>query len=105
MITVNAYFLFLTINIAMFLVYGFDKLMAKNKRQRIPETFLMLGSFCFGALGSLLGMVVFNHKTSKIKFRLLVPVFLIINYWLARNDFQLIKIISQTIVDKISVLM
>ena len=104
MITLNAHFIVLTINITLFLLFGFDKLMSKRKKFRIPELVLLLGSFFLGALGSLLGMIVFNHKTSKMKFRLCVPAFLLVNYLLMRNDFMYIKMAVQTIVDKISVL-
>ena len=100
MIIEIAKYLILTINIAMFLIFGYDKLMAKRKGQRIPESFLLAGSFFFGAFGSLLGMVVFNHKTSKLKFRLTVPFFLFLNYSVFRNDFLLIKLLVQMLVAK-----
>ena len=36
----------------------------------------------FGGIGAMFGMVVFNHKTSKIKFRILIPIIAILNYLL-----------------------
>ena len=61
-------------NIVVMTVFGFDKLMAKTKGRRIRETTLLLCAFFFGGLGAMFGMVLFNHKTSKTKFRLLVPL-------------------------------
>lgn len=61
-------------NLIVMLVYGFDKFRAKRGGRRIRETSLLLVAFLLGGLGAIFGMVLFNHKTSKIKFRLLVPI-------------------------------
>jgi len=60
-------------NLIVMLIYGVDKMQAKAGGRRISEISLLLGAFCFGGLGAMFGMVLFNHKTSKIKFRMLVP--------------------------------
>jgi len=70
---------FLCWNVCVMLLYGLDKLLAKMQKRRISEKTLLIAAFLFGGAGAILGMVVFNHKTSKIKFRFWVPVFLIIN--------------------------
>ena len=57
-----AYYL-LAINAVTFIVYGIDKYKAKHNRWRIPEAFLLGAGFCCGAIGALLGMKVFRHKT------------------------------------------
>ncbi len=44
-------------------VYGMDKAKAQARRWRIPESALLLLSFCGGAAGGLLGMLLFRHKT------------------------------------------
>lgn len=70
-------------NLAVFFVYGLDKLFAKNGLRRIREKTLIILSYLFGAVGAMFGMIVFNHKTSKIKFRILVPVSVAFNVVLA----------------------
>lgn len=66
-------------NAAVFTIYGLDKLFAVSKKQRISELCLALSAVFMGALGAALGMIVFNHKTSKKKFRFLVPAALLLN--------------------------
>ncbi len=66
-------------NVLTFFLYGWDKLCAKQHWRRIPESVLIGFSFLMGALGALFGMVIWNHKTSKMKFRLLVPFSVILN--------------------------
>lgn len=71
----NLYFILLIWNLIVMLVYGIDKIKARRRRNRISERILILFSFLFGGLSAMFGMVVFNHKTSKIKFRICVPLF------------------------------
>ena len=59
-------------------VYGVDKWLAKMQRRRISETTLLLCTFLLGGYGATLGMILFNHKTSKMKFRLLVPLAMLV---------------------------
>ena len=66
-------------NILLFLLYGFDKYRAKNSRRRISEKTLLLSAFFQGAIGAMFAMIIFNHKTSKVKFRFLIPLFVIEN--------------------------
>ena len=66
-------------NIVVFFMYGADKLYAKNKSDRIKESTLILCAFLFGSAGALLGMKLFNHKTRKTKFKILVPAAFILN--------------------------
>ena len=61
-------------NIIVFFMYGIDKLKAKRSKWRINENALIVSAFLFGGIGAALGMIVFNHKTSKTKFRILVPI-------------------------------
>ena len=66
-------------NILTFFLYGWDKLCAKQHWRRIPENVLIGCSFVMGASGALFGMVIWNHKTSKMKFRLLIPFSVVLN--------------------------
>ncbi len=68
----------LLINIIAFVMYGIDKSKAKHGKWRIPEATLIGVAALGGSLGALLGMLVWHHKTKKWKFRILVPVFLIL---------------------------
>ena len=69
----------LTWNIIVMLTYGIDKIKAKKGRRRISEASLLLIAFLFGGIGAMFGMILFNHKTSKIKFRILVPLAVVLS--------------------------
>lgn len=51
------------VNIVAFIMYGIDKKRAINGEWRIRERTLLLIGFFGGAVGSLVGMKVFRHKT------------------------------------------
>ena len=67
------------VNLLAFALYGIDKLKAKKGAWRIPESTLLLVAFLGGSLGALLGMELFRHKTKHAKFKVLVPLFLILH--------------------------
>mgnify|MGYP003294755581 CR=1 FL=1 len=73
----------LLVNIVAFAAYGIDKRKAQKGRWRIPESTLLLLAFFGGAIGALMGMRVFHHKTKHWKFKILVPLFLILQFALA----------------------
>lgn len=59
------------INLFSFLLYGFDKIESikqLKEPKRISELNLLLASFIGGTLGSLLAMLLFRHKISKVPF-------------------------------------
>ena len=62
-----------------FLLYGADNRRARKGRWRVSEKTLLLCALLMGAPGAIAGMRVFRHKVRKWKFKLLVPVCLIIN--------------------------
>lgn len=62
------------VNITAFILYGRDKKKAERHEWRTRESTLLLSAFLGGGIGSLLGMQVFHHKTKKWKFRILVPL-------------------------------
>lgn len=67
------------INIVSFLLFGLDKYLAIKNKNRISEISLFFLMFIGGPIGSLLGMLIFHHKTRKIKFY--IYVFLSILLW------------------------
>ena len=71
------------------LIYGADKLLAKLQKRRIREAVLLSCAFLLGGCGAMFGMVLFNHKTSKLKFRILVPLFALLGvlavWWFCFN--------------------
>ncbi len=46
-----------------FILYGVDKFKAKRNLWRIKESVLLLFGFLGGAVGALIGMNLFHHKT------------------------------------------
>lgn len=58
-----------SINVAAFLAFGWDKLCAENKRRRTPESYLLLLALLGGAAGAIAGQQLFRHKTRKEPFR------------------------------------
>ena len=63
------------INLAAFVMFGADKWKAIRDQWRIPEKVLLLAALCGGSIGAFAGMQVFRHKTKHWKFKILVPLF------------------------------
>lgn len=61
------------VNLAAFILYGYDKSCAKKNKRRIPEKTLLFWAWIGGSVGAFLGMRIFHHKTLKPKF-FVVPV-------------------------------
>lgn len=74
----GAYY-YLFINIITFYLYWDDKKRAKKGKWRIPENTLLLFALIGGSIGALAGMKVFHHKTRHWKFKILVPLFLVLH--------------------------
>ena len=64
------------VNLAAFIVYGWDKRLAVRERYRISEKTLILLALFGGSIGSLAAMHLFHHKTRKKKFAWGVPAIL-----------------------------
>ena len=64
-------------NLYAFILMGIDKRKAIKDVRRISEKTLLTACGLFAALGGLIGMQVFHHKTRKLKFKLGVPLMLI----------------------------
>lgn len=61
-------------NLQCFLLMGWDKRCARRGKWRISEKALFLSAACFGALGGVLGMRIFRHKTKHWTFQLFFPL-------------------------------
>ena len=68
----------LVMNIVAFAAFAIDKRRARRGAYRISEKTLLTLSACFGALGALLAMPIFRHKTRHKIFFLCVPLLLIV---------------------------
>ena len=55
-----------------------DKIRAMERRYRIPESVLLLISIIGGSIGSIAGMLLFRHKIRRAKFRIGLPLILIV---------------------------
>lgn len=66
-------------NAAVFMLYGIDKWCAKNDKWRISEKTLIGAAFLMGAVGAILGMKTFRHKTKKKMFSALVALAFLVN--------------------------
>ena len=69
--------LIIIISLLTYAAYAYDKRCAIKHQERVPEKTLLLLAFIGGAPGALLAMKVKHHKTRKLKFRICVPLFLI----------------------------
>lgn len=56
------------ISLVTFILYGADKRRAVKGKWRVPEKVLLSLSFFGGAIGGVLGMIIFRHKTKKAAF-------------------------------------
>ena len=75
-------YLIIGINLLSFILMGIDKLKAIKNTYRISENTLLLISIIGGGIGTLIGMILFHHKTKKLKFQILVPISILINIYL-----------------------
>ena len=58
----------IAMNIISLALYGSDKTKAKKNQWRIQETTLLGIGFLGGAVGAIVGMKYFHHKTKKVYF-------------------------------------
>ena len=63
----------------LFAMMGIDKSLAKRGAWRIPEKTLFLLALLGGALGGIIGMYFFRHKTRHTSFKAGLPMLLIVN--------------------------
>lgn len=70
--------LMLLSSILAIILYGKDKNKAKNGQMRIKEKDLLFLACYNGAIGSLVGRILFHHKTDKKYFSLVIYFSLLI---------------------------
>lgn len=63
-------------NCISFALMGYDKRSARKHQWRISEKTLFIACACFGALGAVLGMKLFRHKTQHWYFNVFFPLML-----------------------------
>ena len=68
----------IVVNLLTWIIYGIDKWKAKRRAWRIPERTLLLLAAAGGRTGALAGMLMFRHKTRKLKFMIGVPVIFVV---------------------------
>ena len=66
------------VNVATLAVYGWDKFRAVRRRRRVPEWILLCLAGAGGSLGALFAMRLFRHKTLHLKFKVGVPLVLLL---------------------------
>lgn len=74
-------FVVTTINIFALAAMGIDKMLAIKGKRRIPENTLLLIALLGGGVGFTLSMVIFRHKLSKVRFRIIAAVSVVF-YWI-----------------------
>lgn len=57
--------LFVVFNVITFAVFGYDKFLARAKRQRISEKTLLTLVMAGGSVGAVFAQKIFRHKTQK----------------------------------------
>lgn len=81
---------FITLNISSFIYFGLDKRKAQKSQHRITETKLLIMTLIGGTVGSVLGMLLFNHKIAKksfvIKILLIILIQILILYLIYNYD-------------------
>ena len=76
---------FIIINFVSFILMYIDKRRAIKKDWRISEHPLILISLLGGSIGSLIGMYTFRHKTKHLKFKVGIPIILVIQLFVIAN--------------------
>lgn len=62
--------IFVGVNVATMLTYGYDKYLAQAGGRRVPESVLHILAAAGGAPGAFVGQMLFRHKTRDRRFRL-----------------------------------
>ncbi|MBC5625618.1 DUF1294 domain-containing protein [Clostridium sp. NSJ-49] len=76
---------FIIINFVSFILMYIDKRRAIKKEWRISEHTLILISLLGVSIGSLIGMYTFRHKTKHLKFKVGIPIILVIQLLVIAN--------------------
>ena len=76
------YIYVIIINLTAFAAMGIDKSKAKRNAWRIPEATLFTLAIVGGSIGALSGMFIFHHKIRHLRFRIGLPLILLIHLFL-----------------------
>ena len=80
----------IVINLIAFILYGIDKKRSIRKEYRISERVLLWMARLGGGIGCWLGIKIFRHITKHTKFRIVVPLWMLI--WMAAVVFAVMKL-------------
>lgn len=69
-------------NLAVFGIYAFDKVAARNGDWRVRESTLLWLALLGGAIGAFLGQRLLRHKTRKPPFHVVLPVLFVLQVFL-----------------------
>lgn len=69
---------FIIVNVCSYLIMHTDKNNARLKKRRISEASLFSFAIFGGSIGILVAMYLLRHKTRKLKFKLGIPLILIL---------------------------
>lgn len=78
------------INLIAFILYGIDKIRSIRNEYRISESVLLWMARLGGGIGCWLGIKMFRHKTKHAKFRIVVPLWIVI--WVVAVVFAVMKL-------------
>ena len=84
-------YFFIAINIITFLVFGYDKWLAKKNNRRVSEFHLLLLTGIGGTIGGIVSMYLFKHKTNKFSFTLAFYAIAILQIVLLYFGIQIFK--------------
>lgn len=68
---------FIIVNIVGFIMSAVDKSAAKRHKWRVPEKNLFAVSLLGGAVGTLISMLLFRHKTKHKRFMIGIPLIIL----------------------------
>ena len=68
----------IAINTVTLMAYIIDKIKAKRHAWRIPEATLLGLAIIGGSIGALIGIFIIRHKSRHLKFKLGVPIILVL---------------------------
>ena len=69
---------FAILNTLSFILFGLDAFHAKSGRKPLPRALLIVSVICGGGFGALCAIVLYKHLTDEGTFRVLVPVFAVL---------------------------
>jgi len=92
--------LFLLVNFIAFFIIGYDKRLSVKNKRRISEKGLLFCVAIGGTVGSLFGMLLFQHKISKgsylLKFCLIVVLQFLVLYAYLNYNAKMREFFSQS---------